>query len=338
MKKFFAVFVLLFLTLPAALHAQGIEQRDLRFRPDTAQALINGVVAGRQTIDHAFDARRGQTVSIRFQPSNSAAFFNLIAPSGQVLFVGQDQANPGRYTGRLAETGEYAIRVYLVRSAARRGETSRFKLTVALTGGTPLPPPEEPIVEDDGGPDFYMVAGLTPGDRLNMRSTPSAASPAVASFRNGAILRNLGCRSTARQRWCNVEDAERRGRRGWVNGRFLREAAAPDPRDPVDDPAPRPPVPRPDIGNIESIDCSVSGFPRLRSCPVSSQSAGPGRALVRISLPDGDARVFDFADGAVRPRFDVSSFRYGQSGDDWFLTVDGGQERYTVPDAVVNGG
>ena len=296
--------------------------------------MINGVIAGRQRIDHGFDARRGQTVSVRFQPSNAAAFFDVIAPSGRALYVGQAQDSPGRFNAQLAETGEYAIRVYLRRDAARRGETSRFRLSVSLTGGTPPPPPpEEPFVEDDGGPDFYVVAGLRPGDRLNMRRDPSAASPALASFRNGTILRNLGCRRTATQRWCNVEDPARRGRSGWVNGRFLRESAAPDPREPEE-----PPVPRPDPETVNSVDCAVNGFPRLRSCNVTVQSAGPGRALVRIRLPDGDERVFDFADGVVRPRFEVSSFRYGQSGDDWYLTVDGGQERYTVPDAAINGG
>jgi Bacterial SH3 domain len=330
MRLFAAIFALLF-AFPAALHAQAIQQRDLRFQGDSAQAVINGVVSGRQTIDHGFDARRGQTVSVRFQPSNTAAFFDVISPSGRALYVGQAQDNPGRFNARLAETGEYAIRVYLRRDAARRGETSRFKLTVSLTGGTPPPPPpEEPFVEDDGGPDFYLVAGLRPGDRLNMRSAPSATSPAIASFRNGSILRNLGCRRTSTQRWCNVEDAERRGRRGWVNGRFLREASAPDPNEPEDLPTPRP--------NVSTVDCSVNGFPRLSSCNFTVQQAGPGRALVRIQLPDGDERLFDFAGGAVRPRFEVSSFRFGQSGDDWFLTVDGGQERYTVPDAVVNGG
>jgi hypothetical protein len=332
MRKFLVVLAMLF-AFPAALHGQSI-QRDLRFPGEAAQAVINGSIAGRQQIDYGFDARRGQTVSIRFQPSNPAAFFNLIAPSGRQLYLGEAQDNPGRFTGRLAESGEYAIRVYLRRDVARRGETSRFKLTVSLTGGTPPPPVEEPFVEDDGGPDFYMVAGLRPGDRLNMRSQPSVSSPAIASFRNGAILRNLGCRRTSTQRWCNVEDAERRGRRGWVNGRFLREASSFDPSDPVE-PAPRPPVSRPDIN---TVDCSVNGFPRLRSCQFSVQQAGPGRALVRIQLPDGDERSFDFVGGSVRPRFEVNSFRFGQSGEDWFLTVDGGQERYTVPDAVVNGG
>jgi hypothetical protein len=328
MRKFLVIFALLF-AFPAALHAQAI-QRDLRFPGEAAQAVINGVVAGRQQIDYAFEARRGQTVSIRFQPSSPIAFFNLVAPSGRNLYLGEAQDNPGRFTGRLAESGEYAVRVYLSRAAARRGESSRFKLTVSLTGGTPPPPVEEPFVEDDGGPDFYMVAGLRPGDRLNMRSQPSVNSPAIASFRNGSILRNLGCRRTSTQRWCNVEDAERRGRRGWVNGRFLREAIGPDANEPDDLPPPRP--------RVNTVDCSVNGFPRLRSCSFSVQQAGPGRALVRIQLPDGDERQFDFVGGSVRPRFEVNSFRFGQSGEDWFLTVDGGQERYTVPDAVVNGG
>ncbi len=249
--RLFAIIIALLLAFPAALHAQGIEQRDFQFQGDSAQAVINGVIAGRQRIDHGFDARRGQTVSVRFQPSNAAAFFDVIAPSGRALYVGQAQDSPGRFNAKLAETGEFAIRVYLRRDAARRGETSRFRLSVSLTGGTPPPPPpEEPFVEDDGGPDFYVVAGLRPGDRLNMRRDPSAASPALASFRNGTILRNLGCRRTAAQRWCNVEDPARRGRSGWANGRFLRESAAPDPREPVDPPAPRPDPETVELGGL----------------------------------------------------------------------------------------
>ncbi|MCX7669883.1 MAG: SH3 domain-containing protein, partial [Anaerolineae bacterium] len=174
--------------------------------------------------DYIVNALRGQTISIRFAPSRSSAFFNLLAPDGDALFVGQAQGNPGRFTARLGATGQYAIRVYLARPAARRGESASFRLTVSLTGGAVAPLPEFPDGADDGGPDFYAVTGLTPGDRLNLRRAPSAASPIITSYRNGKILRNLGCRRTAGQRWCNVENPQNRFERGWVNGRFLREA------------------------------------------------------------------------------------------------------------------
>jgi hypothetical protein len=336
MRKLFSLLVFLALAMPAVVHAQGIERQKLRFAPGASQAVINGVVAGRQTTDYIVGARRGQTMSIRFQPSNSGAFFSLIAPDGQSLFVGQSEGNPGRFTARLGQSGDYAIRVYLVRAAARRGEVSRFRLTVSIAGGAAVQLPEDPGVADDGGPDFYIVAGLTPGDRLNMRAAPSAIAPIITSYRNGKILRNLGCQRLGAQRWCRVENPDRRGERGFVNGRFLRESGAPG--RPVRPPQEDALVPGTGFNATGSIDCSIAGFPRATSCEFGVRRAGIDRATVRVTLPDGDQRRFDFRDGVVRPLDPVNDFRFGQQGDTWFLTVNSGQERYTVPDAVINGG
>jgi hypothetical protein len=336
-RKFAALFVLLTMFMPLAVHAQGIERQKLRFAPGASQAVINSVVAGRQTIDYIVNARRGQTMSIRFAPSSSAAYFNLLAPNGEALFVGQSQGNPGRFTARLGQSGDYAIRVYLVRSAARRGERASFRLTVSVAGAAPAPAPEEPGIADDGGPDFYVVAGLTPGDRLNMRAAPSAAAPVITSYRNGKILRNLGCRRTATQRWCNVENPDRRGERGYVNGRFLRESGAPG--RPVRPPEEDALVPGTNYNATGEIDCAISGYPRATSCRFGvTRGRGPDEATVFVTLPDGENRAFGFEDGAVRPLFGVSNFRYARSGDSWLLNVNNGQERYTVYDAVVNGG
>jgi hypothetical protein len=169
-KKLIALFFILFALLPASVFAQGITQQKLRFAPGKTQTTISGEIAGRQTIDYVVGAKRGQTMSIKFSPSNRFAFFNLLAPgTGEALFVGQDQGNPGRFTARLGTTGNYIIRVYLVRAAARRGETSDYNLTVAINSVAPPPPAGDFADGDAGGPDFWVVYGLTAGDRLNMR-------------------------------------------------------------------------------------------------------------------------------------------------------------------------
>ncbi|MGB8817696.1 MAG: SH3 domain-containing protein [Rhizobiaceae bacterium] len=337
MKKLFALLSILAVLVPAGVYAQGIERQRLRFAPGSTQSVITDEIAGRQTVDYIVSARRGQTISIRFAPSSGAAFFNLLAPSGDALFVGQAQGNPGRYTARLGVSGDYAIRVYLVRAAARRGESASFRLTVSITGGAATAPaPEDPGVAEDGGPDFYVVAGLRPGDRLNMRRAPSASSPVVASFPNGTDMRNLGCRRTATQRWCNVESTDTSGQRGWVNGKFLRESAGPDVGVERPDDAT---VPGTNFNATGEVDCAIAGYPRVRSCPFGvNRGRGQDSATVVISLPDGERRVFAFEGGQVRAISGVSAFRYAQSGDSWFLNVNNGDERYTVDDAVINGG
>lgn len=74
-----------------------------------------------------------------------------------------------------------------------------------------------------GGPDFWQVANVPPGDLLNIRSRPSAKASIVVRLRNGTILRNRGCRISAGTRWCKVERKNGSGA-GWAAGRFLVEA------------------------------------------------------------------------------------------------------------------
>ena len=81
-----------------------------------------------------------------------------------------------------------------------------------------------------GGPDVWAVAGVPPGDALNLRAEPSAKSPILARFANGTLLTNQGCVLRGRQRWCKVSrHAPPPGQPapavGWVNGRYLREAS-----------------------------------------------------------------------------------------------------------------
>jgi hypothetical protein len=64
---------------------------------------------------------------------------------------------------------------------------------------------------------------LANGDTLNVRSGPSTGNPVVATARNGETLQNLGCTMTGSTRWCQVRTSA--GKRGWVAGRYLREAS-----------------------------------------------------------------------------------------------------------------
>jgi uncharacterized protein YraI len=81
----------------------------------------------------------------------------------------------------------------------------------------------------DGGPDFWAVRGLPPGDRLNVRRDPSASSPALATLSEGEVVRNLGCRMNGSARWCRIRSTTGMDVTGWVAGRYLRESAGPPP-------------------------------------------------------------------------------------------------------------
>jgi uncharacterized protein YraI len=430
MKKIITFLALLMLALPHSAYGQGIPQERLRFAPGKTQTSVSDRIAGREIVDYVFDAKRGQTISIRFQPSSSFAFFNLLAPGGEALFVGQDVGNPGRFDARLGTTGTYSIRVYIVRAEARRGGTADYRLSVSITGGQTQPFPDDNVgIPLEGGPDFYVVAGLSPGEFLNMRRGPSVTQGIVTKLPNGRIVKNLGCRKVGASTWCQVQNPKIASQRGWVNGRFLRESVAPNPEVVEESPkqvdpgiaedggpdfyavtglaegdtlsmrvgpsrsealvarfpngtvlqnlgcrringvrwcqlknpnnraqtgwvngrylreatAPRPNdddalVPGTNYNATGEVDCAIAGFPRVSSCPFGVVRAGEDRATVYITLPDGEQRVLQFANGRVRPLSGVAAFGFRQTGDEYFINVNNGQERFTVLDGVINGG
>jgi uncharacterized protein YraI len=94
-----------------------------------------------------------------------------------------------------------------------------------VQGGTQRPPGGGEA--DDGGPDYLAVRGLRPGDRLNVLREPSPQSPALATLREGEVVRNLGCRMNGAARWCRIRSTTGMDVTGWVAGRYLREAAGP---------------------------------------------------------------------------------------------------------------
>ena len=126
--------------------------------------------------------------------------------------------------------------VLLVGLLAGCGRPGAVETSIPLmVAGTEL---EAPIEGRDGwsielsradlafGP-LYLCSGVKAGDSLNLREDASPHAKIVARFSNGTVLRNLGCKNAQGQRWCRVERADVAGQRGWVNGRHLRESAAP---------------------------------------------------------------------------------------------------------------
>ncbi len=123
--------VLAWLVAPARA---DIETRPVQFKKGASAATIKGTLKGDQTIDYSLQARAGQTMSVSFKPSNARAYFNVLPPgsTGEAIFIGSSSGN--EWTGTLPADGEYRIRTYLMRSAARRNEKSGFTLTVGISG------------------------------------------------------------------------------------------------------------------------------------------------------------------------------------------------------------
>jgi len=115
--------------------ANAIDTKPLQFAKGASSATVQGSIKGDQTIDYTLRARAGQTMQVTLKTSNDSNYFNVLPPGSDdvAIFVGSTSGN--EFTGALPADGEYKIRVYLMRSAARRNETAKYTLTVGITGG-----------------------------------------------------------------------------------------------------------------------------------------------------------------------------------------------------------
>lgn len=128
-------------------------------------------------------------------------------------------------------------------------------------------PPDDNLV---GGPDYWAVRGLQSNERLGVRLEPVTGSAVLATLRNGEIVRNLGCRMTAGQRWCRVRSTTGMDVTGWVLARFLRESGAP--------------VVQPPAGGGSGPDFYVvSGLAAGDTLNVRSQASTQGTVIARLS-------------------------------------------------------
>jgi hypothetical protein len=227
-RTLLAALVALVLAFAAAAPIAAADTTTVRFRAGGDHASYSGRIRGDETARFLLDARGGQVMQVSLRADNPQAYFNVTPPGGrEALFVGSSEGN--RFSGRLPVTGRYVIEVYLMRPAARRNEVSGFSIDIAIPAGggsgtRPAAPAEDFADGDAGGPDSWVVTGVPSGDRLNVRSAPSANAEIVGRLRNGAVVRNLGCRSIGNARWCRISARGESGVHGWTNGRFLSES------------------------------------------------------------------------------------------------------------------
>jgi hypothetical protein len=119
--------------LPLAANATSIEAKRISFARGASSATVKGSIAGDSVIDYKVSARAGQKMTVKLSTNNSANYFNVLPPGSNdvALFIGSTSGN--EWAGTLAADGDHAIRVYLMRSAARRHEKADYTLTVTVT-------------------------------------------------------------------------------------------------------------------------------------------------------------------------------------------------------------
>ena len=129
-----AVFALALLAALVVSADDEVRSQRVEFAAGESGTRLEGAITGYATIDYVVNARAGQTLSVSLATDHGGNAFNLIPPDAdnEAVFIGTTAGN--HYSGRLDLDGDWKIRVYLVRAAARRGETAEYALEIAVTG------------------------------------------------------------------------------------------------------------------------------------------------------------------------------------------------------------
>lgn len=117
---------------PELLHAGDIRQEQVRFKSGTSSATIKGSIKGYEAIDYLLYAKAGQVMTVILTASNNANYFNVLPPKSEAA-IATGETVDNHWIGTLPVNGEYRVRVYLMRSVARRGEKSNYTLQVSIT-------------------------------------------------------------------------------------------------------------------------------------------------------------------------------------------------------------
>jgi hypothetical protein len=111
----------------------GIREVEVWFPTGKSGTTLKGEISGDETVDYKVRAAAGQRMEVTFRPTSTSAYFNVLPPGSETaIFIGSTSGN--RFEGTLPTDGTYTIRVYLMRSAARRGANASYGLDVAVSG------------------------------------------------------------------------------------------------------------------------------------------------------------------------------------------------------------
>ena len=160
-----------------AFAADSIESRPLQFAKGASSATVKGALKGDKIVDYKLRAKAGQTMSVMLKTSNASNYFNVLPPGSKdvAIFVGSTSGD--EWTGALPADGEYTIRVYLMRNAARRHETANYTLKVGITGSAAASP----------------ALGAAPASDAKVKGTPYHATGQVRCSMGGAAENSALC-------------------------------------------------------------------------------------------------------------------------------------------------
>ena len=133
-RKLFASAVGIALLSVPSLAKDVVHKAQVLFDKGTSGGTMQGKIKGYDTFNYTLGAKAGQYIRVNLETKHTATYFNIFepgkGPGDAAMYIGSTQGNS--YAGNLPSSGTYTIQVYMMRSAARRNETSNYKLHIGI--------------------------------------------------------------------------------------------------------------------------------------------------------------------------------------------------------------
>ena len=178
--------------------------KPVQFAKGKASIVLRDRIVGSQTVDYQLRAAAGQRLTVNLTGIKGVSYFNLLPPDSSNAAMFNGSLGDNRFTGLLPDDGIYTLRVYLMRAAARRDESSDFTLSVSVTGG-----PLKPL--------STKRDALLPGTRFHASTPMVTCTPAYSNARQCdafVVRRGNDGTATVELRW----DGEHKRRILFVKG------------------------------------------------------------------------------------------------------------------------
>lgn len=152
MKRLLPLLVTTGLLLAGGAMAQD---RTERLALDGASTSVRGQIKGNDGVQYQLDTRPHQQLTVKLASSNASNYLN-VEKEGSAEALCQGPMTGNICTFHTEPGARYLVDVYLMRNAARRGESARYTLTVeqdAGHSGQAAPPPAASAANNNAATD-----------------------------------------------------------------------------------------------------------------------------------------------------------------------------------------
>lgn len=117
---------------PAALAQEAVPAAEVALSHDAPVQLLGKLKGTQRDVqDYVVHLEAGDTLDVELKASAASSIaFNVLPPGSETaLYVGMIEGET-HWAHEVVQAGDYTVRVYLTRAAARKGTSSRYTLTL----------------------------------------------------------------------------------------------------------------------------------------------------------------------------------------------------------------